>query len=82
MLNWIRTMRAKIDFMRHGRVVYSPEADEVLEKIRRLCFGREMEEWWEREIGQTGEAELVIRKGRVRLEELQQRARENGWEVR
>jgi hypothetical protein len=39
------------DIFLHKIEVYGPEADELMRKIGALCSHRELEEWWEREIG-------------------------------
>lgn len=62
--------------------VYSAEADNLIRKIGDLCCRSELEEWWSREIGRSGDKELALRKARTRYEELVKRARANGWEVR
>jgi hypothetical protein len=61
--------------------VYGQEADDLIRKIAALCSRRELEEWWEREIGWSAESEAAIRKAKVRLDELLLRAKESGWEI-
>ena len=70
------------DLFTHKLEVYGQEADELIRKIGALSSGRELDEWWEREIGWTSDRELVLRKARARYEELAKRARESGWEIR
>lgn len=69
------------DIVVHRVKVYSTEVDNLIRKIRDLCCRSELEEWWSREIGRSGDKELALRKARTRYEELVKRARENGWEV-
>jgi hypothetical protein len=61
--------------------VYGREADELIGKIGELCSSRELDEWWEREIGWSHNRELALRKARVRYEELLKRAREGEWKT-
>jgi hypothetical protein len=69
------------DIFVHKMEVYGPEADELIRKIGQLCSRRELDEWWDREIGWSQDAELALRKARARYEELLRRAREGGWET-
>jgi hypothetical protein len=70
------------DILVHGLDVYGPEADRLIRKIAELCSRRELDEWWEREIGwQPSERLLLISKARSHLDELLHRAKESGWEI-
>jgi hypothetical protein len=69
------------DILVYGRRVYGREADDLIRKIRDLCSPRELDAWWEREIGWTGDRKLALRKARARHAELTKRARESGWET-
>ena len=69
------------DIFLHKLEVYGPEADELIRKIGDLCSRRELDEWWEREIGWSQDRELTLRKARARYDELMKRARESGWET-
>jgi hypothetical protein len=62
--------------------VYGAEADELVRKIAALCSRRELDEWWEREIGWSEDKTLALHKAQARYEELAKRARESGWETR
>ena len=69
------------DLLAYEHEVYGPEADGLIRKIAALSSPRELDEWWEREIGWSGDAELALRKARTRHAELQKRAKESGWET-
>jgi hypothetical protein len=68
------------DIFFHGIQVYGPEADDLIRKIGQLCSGRELDEWWEREIGWRCDPVSALHKARLRYEELSRRARESGWQ--
>jgi hypothetical protein len=51
------------------------EADELIRKIAQLCSRRELDEWWQREIGWSPERDSVARKARMRFAELSERAK-------
>jgi hypothetical protein len=70
------------DILVHKRPVYGDEADNLIRKIAELCSHRELSEWWEREIGWHANGEFALRKARLRVDELLNRARESGWETR
>jgi hypothetical protein len=61
--------------------VYGREADELIGKIGELCSSRELDKWWEREIGWSHNRELALRKAIARYEELLKRAREGEWKT-
>jgi len=69
------------DILVHKHDVYGREADELIRKIGRLCSRRELDEWWEREIGWSKDPALALRKARTRHLELVKRAKESGWET-
>ena len=69
------------DIFVHKREVYGQEADDLIRKIGALCSSRELDEWWEREIGWSHDGELALRKARARYDELLRRSREGGWET-
>lgn len=69
------------DILDHKLPVYGAEADELIRKISSLCSWRELDEWWEREIGWSKDQTLALRKAQTRYEELSKRAREGGWET-
>ena len=68
------------DILVHKHQVYGPEADELIRKISALCSSRELDEWWNREIGWSNDAALVLRRAQARYVELVERAKESGWE--
>ena len=69
------------DILVHKHQVYGSEADELIQKISALCSRRELDEWWEREIGWCKDADLVLRKAQARYAELTERAKQSGWEL-
>jgi len=40
-----------------------------------------LDEWWQREVGWSPDNRSVLRKARIRFDELLQRAKESGWET-
>jgi hypothetical protein len=69
------------DILVHKHEVYGREADELIRKIARLCSRRELDEWWEREIGWSKDPASALRKAHTRFSELEKRAKESGWET-
>lgn len=69
------------DILVHKHQVYGSEADELIRKISALCSRRELDEWWQREIGWSKDADLVLRKAQARYAELTERAKQSGWEL-
>lgn len=65
------------DILVHRLAVYGDEADDLIRKIAELCSRRELDEWWQSEIGWSPERHLVINKVRMRLDELLQRAKDS-----
>jgi hypothetical protein len=69
------------DILVHKVNVYRKEADDLIRKITELCSRRELDEWWEREIGWSHDRHSVVRKAAMRFEELLERAKQGGWET-
>ena len=69
------------DILGYGLEVYGAEADELIRKISKLSSRRELDEWWDTEIGWSCDAATALRKARSRYEELLKRARDSGWET-
>ena len=69
------------DILKYNLETYGAEADELIRKISELSSRRELDEWWEREIGWSCDAAAVLPKARARYDELRKRARESGWET-
>jgi hypothetical protein len=67
------------DILVYKHEVYGGEADDIIRKIAQLCSRRELDEWWEREIGWSPDGPSVLRKARTRFDELVQRAKRSGW---
>ena len=70
------------DILIHKVRVYGDEVDELILKIAELCRRRELDEWWEREIGWSPKRDSLVRKAQTRLDELRERARRSSWETR
>lgn len=68
------------DICGHRLEVYGQEADELIRRIAELCSPRELDEWWQKEIGWSADPALALTKARARYEELSKRARDSGWE--
>ena len=66
----------------HKVKVYGDEADDLIREIAELCSRRELDEWWQHEIGWSPKRHTVADKARMRFDELLQRAKDNGWETK
>jgi hypothetical protein len=71
-----------LNFVSDQVKVYGEETDDLIRKIAELCSRRELDEWWEGEIGWSPDPHSVVSKARVRLDELSQRAKESGWQTK
>jgi hypothetical protein len=69
------------DILVHRAAVYGPEADELIRKMAALSSRRELDEWWEREIGWSAGAAQALSKARAHHDMLIARAKERGWEL-
>jgi hypothetical protein len=69
------------DILHFDLPVYGEQTDDMIRKIAGLCSRRELNEWWEREIGWTGNKELALNKAQLQLDSLLQRAKQSGWEM-
>jgi hypothetical protein len=69
------------DILVHKLNVYGREADDLIRRIAELCSRRELEEWWNREIGWSPDRDSIISKVRRRHNELLRRAKQGGWEI-
>ena len=70
-----------MDLLVHKHEVYGRETDELTRRIAALCSRRELDEWWEREIGWSNDSEMIPRKATARDAELLKRAKESCWET-
>jgi hypothetical protein len=70
------------DILVRKLTVYGHEADDLIRKIAELCSRRELDEWWQHEIGWSPERHSVVNKARMRLDELLQWAKDRGWETK
>jgi hypothetical protein len=68
------------DILVHKLSVYGSEADDLICRIAELCSPRELEDWWNREIGWSPDRKSIVSKARTRHNELLQRAKQSGWE--
>lgn len=69
------------DILIHKATVYGKEADDLIRKIAGLCSRRELDEWWQSEIGWKPDGSSVLRKVQKQFDELMRRAKESGWET-
>ena len=69
------------DILVHSIPVYGDEADTLIRRISGMCSHQELYEWWEHEIGWSGNEYSVVEKARLRLGQLLQRAKEGGWDI-
>jgi hypothetical protein len=69
------------DILHYTLPVYGEQADDLIRRIAELCSRRELNEWWEREIGWTADKELALNKAQLQLNSLMLRAKESGWEM-
>jgi hypothetical protein len=69
------------DLLAHKLEVYGHETDDLIRKIAALCSPRELDDWWQREIGWSKDLEMIHGKASARYAELLKRAKENGWET-
>lgn len=69
------------DILNWKTEVYGAEADELIRKIENLSSGRELGEWWEREIGWNCSRETALQKAKEYYNKLTERAKESGWET-
>jgi hypothetical protein len=70
------------DILVHKIAVYGTEADEFIRKIEALSSGRELDEWWQKEIGWNRDPATALEKAKAKHEELVQRAKSSGWETK
>ena len=70
------------DIFVHKVDVYGQEATELIRKIALLSSRRELDEWWEKEISWNSKNATVLKKAKAKHEELIQRAKSGGWEVK
>ena len=68
------------DILIHDAEVYGPDVDDLIRKIAALSSRRELDQWWEREIGWTPEPSSVLPKAQTHYAELLKRANDSGWE--
>ncbi len=71
--------RPLTDILVHKLEVYGAEADELIRRIDSLGGRRELEEWWELEIGGSQDKALALARARARYGELLNKARESSW---
>ena len=69
------------DILVHNLNVYGGGSDELIRKIAELCSRRELDEWWDSEIGWSPDRGSILAKARTRLDQLLRRARQSGWEI-
>ncbi len=70
------------DILQYGKEVYGPETDDLIRKIDKLASRQELNDWWAKEIGWTGDKQTARQKAQQYYEELRKRAKDSGWEAR
>ncbi|HNQ72298.1 MAG TPA: hypothetical protein PKN95_01680 [Verrucomicrobiota bacterium] len=70
------------DIFAHNVDVYGKEATELIRKIASLSSHRELDEWWEIEIGWNCDSATALKKAKAKHEELVQQAKSSGWETK
>ena len=68
------------DILIYGREIYGKEADALIRKIAELCSQRELNEWWDVDVGWDCKDAEALRKATAKHQELVHRAKERGWE--
>ena len=68
------------DLLQWKHEVYGSETDELIRKISSLSSNRELDEWWEKEIGWECNPKKALKKAKIFNEALQKKAKESGWE--
>jgi len=69
------------DILVHRLRTYGYEADELVRKIAEISSRRELDEWWNKEIGWKASSRTARSKARARFAELTARAKASGWET-
>jgi hypothetical protein len=69
------------DILMHQVEVYGLEVDGLIRQIAALCSRRELDRWWEEEIGWKSNREGLKERAEARLAFLERRARASGWET-
>jgi hypothetical protein len=70
------------DILIHKMEVYGNDADEIIRKISELSSHAELSDWWQKEIGWNCDKATVLKKAKVKFDELVQRAKSGGWEMK
>ena len=66
------------DILVHSIPVYGEETDNLIRKIAGLCSDRELDEWWQREIGWSSDRDLAFHKAQLQLTRLLERVGKSG----
>ena len=69
------------DVLNYGIEVYGVEADNLLKKLGSLLSTRELNIFWETEIGWQCDKDIAHRKFSEKLQWAEERARDSGWEI-
>jgi hypothetical protein len=69
------------DILVHRLEVYGKETDDLIRRISEICSRRELDEWWEREVGWSSDKVRIHRKAEAEYNRRIIRAREGGWEM-
>jgi len=69
------------DVLNYGIEVYGVDADKLLEKLGQLLSKRELDIFWETEIGWECDKEVAYQKFSKKLKWAEDRAKNSGWET-
>ncbi len=63
------------DLLVHGLEVYGKEVDDLILEISQLLSRRELDDWWEKEIGWGSEPDRLAREAEKKLSQLKVRTK-------
>ena len=69
------------DVLNYGLEVYGAETDELLVQLAQLLSGRELEIFWETELGWDSNRQVAHQKISEKLKWAKVRAKNSGWET-
>ena len=69
------------DILLHSHETYGSEADELIRRIAELSSRRELDEWWEANVGWSADKQHALQQARSRHAQLLKRAQDHGWET-
>lgn len=70
-----------IDVLNNDIEVYGVETDKLLKRLGELLSKRELDEFWDREIGFKCDKSVAHHKFSVKVNWAEERAKNSGWET-